>query len=699
MDRRPGSLNVGAIILDDAHVALSSVREAFTLTIKAADHKAVYTELADRFRHAFRDIGRSGMFEDVICGKEYGVVEVPSWSWQMQHIEIQGFLADKVDDVDPFVWPFLRDTLNCCHCLFSKSEATITPIFPPVDLLPTFDDCQRRIYMSATIADDSEIVRTFGASRESVANPITSRSLAGVGERMILAPGLMNLGDVATLPMIKRIATALSEKTLGTVILSPSGVSASEWTDVAQYPATTEEVSLQVSEMQAGNVNYPVVLANRYDGIDLPGNACRFLVMDDLPQGSTNYEAFRMNVMAGSAVSSLLAQRIEQGIGRGTRGGADYCVVILLGAKLGGWVGTRKNLDFLTASTRIQLKMGQVVSGEVKTPEEFRETISKCLNRDRDWVAYHASELSEAAHLATGDTLALRVAAVERKAFKLQRLGECGRAIALLEDIIADEELASEKQWKAWLSAQAARIAFQMDDDQKGQDLQTKAFSGNNNHCRPRKRPSYLARHAPSAQSIAIVNHLQEYEPHSAVLSAFDDATSNLVPQASASQYEQAVADLGKFLGFEAERPDKEFGVGPDVLWRTDEQFDFIIEVKNKKNEDSPLYKKDHAQLLHAAHWFKQAYPNRELKRISALPEALAESKSIPAGTLALRLDDITRMASALRGVLYNLAWTNRMPDALREQCEASLQKAELTPTKITTRFMKPFENASSKPT
>ena len=87
-----------------------------------------------------------------------------------------------------------------------------------------------------------------------------------------------------------------------------------------------------------------------------------------------------MNVVADAAVSSLLAQRIEQGIGRGTRGGADYCVVVLIGSKLVGWIGRKKNPDFLTTSTRVQLKMGQEVSAAVTTEQEFGQTIMKCMN-------------------------------------------------------------------------------------------------------------------------------------------------------------------------------------------------------------------------------------------------------------------------------------------------------------------------------
>ncbi|BAQ48059.1 DEAD/DEAH box helicase [Methylobacterium aquaticum] len=474
-------VKVGAIVLDDAHVALSSVRKAFSLDISAKDHKEVYTELADRFRPAFREIGRNGSFSDIVTGKEFGVIEVPSWAWHRKLDEIQQYLSGKVDDIDAYVWPFLRDNLGVCHCIFSKSGISITPIFPPVDMLPTFDDAKRRIYMSATIADDSEIVRTFGASPDAVGKPITSTSLAGVGERMILVPGLMKLSD-PIVPLVKGLSTWLAGHKQGVAILTPSGAAAKHWTDIADYPEKTTAVSQKVAAMQAGETYGPLVLANRYDGIDLAGSACRFLVLDNLPQGTSNYDVFRMNVVADAAVNSLLAQRIEQGIGRGTRGGADYCVIVLIGTKLVGWIGRKKNLDFLTASTRVQLKLGQEVSEAVATSKEVGDTILKCLRRDPDWVGYHASELADAANAAPIDLLALKVAAVERRAFRLQRLGQYEKALAAIEILMGDEALKADAQRRAWLAALAARIAHQMDDDAKGQTLQTTAYSVNNNH-------------------------------------------------------------------------------------------------------------------------------------------------------------------------------------------------------------------------
>ncbi|MBY3364972.1 DEAD/DEAH box helicase [Rhizobium laguerreae] len=685
---------VGAIVLDDAHVALSSVRDAFTLTITSKDHKEIYRELADRFRPAFKEVGRNGTFTDIVTGKEHGVAEVPSWAWHRKLDELQQYLGGVVNEIDPFVWPFLRDNLAVCHCLFSKAAVSITPIFPPVDLLPTFDDCGRRIYMSATIADDSEIIRTFGASQNAVSKPITSASLAGVGERMILVPSLMNLTDTPIVPMVKKIATLLAGAKRGVAILSPSGPAAKEWTDIAQYPETTKAVSDTIGAMQAGASFGPVVLANRYDGIDLAGNACRLLVLDNLPQGTSNYDVFRMNVVADAAVSSLLAQRVEQGIGRGTRGGADFCVIVLVGAKLVGWIGRKKNLDFLTASTRIQLKMGQEVSEAVTTPKEVGETILKCINRDADWVAYHASELAEAAHIAPLDETSLKMASAERRAFRLQRLGQFEKSLSELEKLMGEAALVKDTQRRAWLAASAARIAYQMEDEQKGQLLQTTAFAANNNHSPPRVRPVYVARPMPGKQSAAIVARLLDYNQRAAILADFEDAVSNLVPEASAARYEEALASLGIYLGFEAERPEKIHEIGPDVLWRTDAAFDFVIEAKSEKDDANPLYKKDHAQLLEAEHWFKQTYPGRDSIRVSALPEAVADEKATPMGSFAFRLDAITQVVNAVRGVLTELTGVGGDLNALSEHCEAALINSKLKPTMIRDVFMKPFGKA-----
>jgi replicative superfamily II helicase len=236
-----------------------------------------------------------------------------------------------------------------------------------------------------------------------------------------------------------------------------------------------------------------------------------------------------------------------------------------------------------------------------------------------------------------------------------------------------------------------------MEDDPKGQKLQTNAFSANNNHTPPRLRPVYVPRPAPGKQASSIVERMMEYDQRAALVADFDVAVADLVPEASAAQYEAALANLGSYLGFDAERPEKVHGVGPDVLWRTDAAFDFVIEAKSEKDEDNPLYKKEHAQLLEAEHWFKQIYPGRDAVRVSALPEAIADEKATPAGSFAFRFDEITKVISALREVLIELGGATGEADALREVCEAALVRAKLKPAVLIKTFMKPFGTATAK--
>jgi replicative superfamily II helicase len=306
--------------------------------------------------------------------------------------------------------------------------------------------------------------------------------------------------------------------------------------------------------------------------------------------------------------------------------------------------------------------------------------------------------LADAAHAAPVDHLALKLAGTERRAFRLQSLGRYEPALQTLEKLIEDPDLAPHPERRAWLSALAARVAYQMGDDERGERLQTYAFGVNNNHTPPKLRPTYVARPIPGSQSAAIVSRLLQYERRGSVISDFAEAVAELVPEASAHRYEEALANLGRYMGFEVERPDNVYGVGPDVLWRTESAFDFVIEAKSDKEEASPLYKKDHAQLLEAEQWFKVNYPGRSALRVSALPEAVAHEKATPVGSYALRLDDITKLVGALRQVLSELVESPGNTEVLHDRCETLLRWAKLKPESIKATFLIPFGSAQRKP-
>ena len=332
-----GSIDLQGLILDDAHTAFSNVRDIFSLQIQREKQRDLYEELTTLFRGDFAQQGRQGTYDDIVVGHDSSILEVPYISWANRADEVRQRVAEAAASDFRFVWPLIRDSFEECHALVSKDQFVITPIHPILDLFPSFTGCTRRIYMSATVADDSSIIRTFDADPDSVSNPISPTSLAGVGERMIIIPELTHLNK-SRIPKLARTLAEGVSKTAGTVILTSSGASAEQWSDVATV-CQGDDVAPVVAELVARSTNGPYVFPNRYDGIDLPGDSCRLLILSGIPQGSNIYDLFRATVLEGSGtINTSLAQRIEQGMGRGTRGGGDHCVVLLLGKDLVGWV-------------------------------------------------------------------------------------------------------------------------------------------------------------------------------------------------------------------------------------------------------------------------------------------------------------------------------------------------------------------------
>ena len=124
-----------AVLADDAHVAFSTVREQFSLQVKKEKDPNGYAHLTTLFRNDFAALDRVGTFDDVVNGVDYGVLEVPYWSWQAKAGQVREYLRTKAQE-HPYQWPFVRDALDHCHCIISRNALVVTPLFPLVDLVP-----------------------------------------------------------------------------------------------------------------------------------------------------------------------------------------------------------------------------------------------------------------------------------------------------------------------------------------------------------------------------------------------------------------------------------------------------------------------------------------------------------------------------------------------------------------------------------
>ncbi len=677
---------VGAVILDDAHAAFSVVRDSFTLDIKSTENKQLYLSLSELFRKSFKDIEKVGTFDDVISGLEYSVLEVPYWAWHEQLGSVRELLKENSEQY-ALIWPLLRDNLHLCHALVSKNCFTITSILPLVNQFPTFSDAPRRIYMSATIADDSDIIRMFDANPQYVANPLTSRSLAGISERMILIPDLMPFSF--TIQHAQHLLSWISSNNLGSVVLASSDNSAAKWAQVGNVAKGPNEVDNLVTKLQEGSYFGPAIFANRYDGIDLPGNSCRLLIISGLPSGTSNYELFRASSLFGGAtITRMLAQRIEQGMGRGARGAGDHCVVLLVGSDLAGWIAKNANFTFLTKATKAQLEMGTEISREVTDLSDLGQTMLRSINRDQAWIEYHAETLAELVDDASPEASEFTLAGGERKAFNLWSDGYYEQAISKLEKITSVDNI--ESQVKGWLEQLGARISDKWGNTEKAEDLQRQAYAHNRNLIRPKILPPYRPLVKLDSQSVAIVELLGGYRLRRGVLQNFESIVSNLHEHATANQFEKALADLAPMLGFRAERHDNN-GEGPDVLWLLPENTGLVIEAKSRKKQKNPLTKEEHGQLLVAAEWFSNHYPDHRSIRVSVHPENTATKAAIAGASHALTYVSLAKIIDDSRMLLTKLSDSQLIGDDLVAECNRLLANSPLNANNFVNSYLVRF--------
>jgi replicative superfamily II helicase len=688
-------VKLGGVICDDAHSALGVVRAAFTISVTRKDHRPLYDELAGRFRTDFESVGRLGSFDDVVEREDFGVLEVPYPAWLAKENEIRELIARGYAEDFKFALPLLRNYFRLCHALVSAREITITPFQPLVHLFPSFNECRRRVFMSATIADDSSIVRTFDANPKSVGNPIVPASLAGVGERMILAPSLMNLKKKTPLEVTKEIAKFVSEKVAGVAILVQSEARGKEWEDVGTV-VIGNAVAQAVKELKSKASRGPFVLASRYDGIDLAGDACRLLVLDGLPTATNSYELFRAEVLRGnSSINVGLAQRIEQAIGRGTRGSGDYCVVFLLGKDLTSWIARSASLALMTPSTRAQVQMGYDISKSVTSPEELMKTVMQCLKRDKDWIRYHAETLADRSERPKVDAQAIEIAWRERAYIGYSLQNDFDEAIRIIREL-PDIDGNLDRHIRGWLWQLGARAALVAKQEHLSQELQRQAFSANNLLVPPAVKPKYEPLVEIGQQVGNILDEVTRYALRKGILDEFERTVALLAPSTTSNQFEEGLKRFGELLGFRAQRPEHQFRVGPDVLWLCGSDYGFVIECKHRKDSKNALSKDEHGQLLTSQQWAKDNYAKRKLISFIVHPSDDSTKPASAEKTSVMTLAKLGELIGVARQFYTDLCSSTAQGAALEKVCAELLTKHGLSAEEIAKRFLTTFKSAKS---
>lgn len=639
---------LGSIVIDDAHACLDAVADQFSIDLPRGH--AAHTALLQLFEDDLKAYSHVGWLE-LDRKDSQSLMAVPFWGWQDRKAKVIEILdANRESQELKFSWPLLKGVIPLCTCVFGAKTLQIKPRCLPIAQVPAFARARRRIYMTATLADDGILVTHLAADPNAIIDPIKPKGAGEIGDRMIVAPQEINpeISDED----VRRLAKTISTKH-NVVVLVPSFTRAKFWEDIATQTLSRESIAEGVAALKSKHVGL-TVLVNRYDGIDLPEDACRLLIVDGIPEVHDLVERLEATVLDGTEIQLLKQiQRIEQGMGRGVRSAEDRCAVLLLGARLTQRVNMPEARRMFTPATLSQIDLGKDVTRQLKGKaiEELQPLLELCINKDSRWWLTGRQRVakapdSNASHIDMATPLI-------RKAFDLASLDQWGAAAAVLQPAVhAEKNLIV----RGYLKQQLAELTH-AENPVEAQKILLAGIADNPRILKPlrgvtyKRIPTSTRSQADAAEDFVRTRFI---DPNGLVL-----WTKALLADLSwdpdrTDKFEAAIQELGRFIGFGSQRPDKTYkDGGPDNLWAMTAEKFVIIECKSGVADREKAISKDFCnQLLGSESWFKTRYAtNCSLELVIVHPSSkFGEAASPSANMRVMNMVALDKLKSAIDG-------------------------------------------------
>lgn len=653
---------VGTLLLDDAHTCVEQIQSQFTIVLPS-EHPA-YSKVVALFASSLRQ-QRPGTYAEICAGVFSAFLAVPYWSWLESQDALIAILSEHREDKElRFTWPLLKDILPICDCVISGGKLQIAARVTQPHNLPSFGAAKRKVYLSATLLDDSQLARDLGVSMENIVSQIRPNEFEDLGERLIIIPADVDY-DLGT-NFAKSVATASTK--INRVVIVPTSREAEGWAAAGAIPVLAENIESALEPLRSSTGSF-LVLISKYDGVDLPDNACRLLVLDGLPRAATLSDWYMQSALEGTPmINAKIAQKIEQGLGRATRGKSDYCVVLVVGNDLVSFVRNKNNRANLSPGTNAQLELGLAITKEIRESSERRNypsglinEINRCLRRDEEWkAAYRAVMEAEAAKdsernkVATSNSLASAVIEYNAARSFLKK-----DFIACEEDTkrLIDRSGLNDRE-RGWFMQLGAAYLYPRDKS-RALSMQKKAFDLNSSLLIPPDGVQYhRMADRTETQAGASLRSLKESASGNELVIRIHTICDRLVFGIESDLFEQALDEVARVIGISSSRPEKTIGKGPDCLWLGPNGTFYVIEAKNEVElTRTEIYKSETEQLLHSLEWFKQEYPGRSARALIIHPAtAIAHAAVFPTGGRVVTPDVLDKFTASVRSFALGIA-------------------------------------------
>ena len=434
--REENNYPIGSVVIDDMHACISCIQEQFSITVPRTN--VLYNLIANLF-YDDMNAQAEGRFNEIVNSQNtFDNMMVPFWSWQEKITQVYQILAsNRENDAVKFKFDLIKDCLKLSHCYISAKEISIIPNCTPIQKITSFDEAKRRIYMSATLPDDSPFSTVMGLDFDKKMTVISPEKANDIGERLIVVPKIINK-DITEFEV--RNAIAQKAEDYNVVVLVPSYAMAECWKSLGGIVLNSSNISQGIGLIK-NNDKGLYVFVNRYDGIDLPDDACRIIVVDGLPNISNMNDRYEQEIVRKSKrIQREQIQRIEQGMGRGVRSSNDYCLVYLLGNQLTNVLYSDDGYEFFSNATKAQFKLSEKMCEQIEgqTIDEIMEIGNYLLERNSDWVEVCKNGISSVEYVKTINVSKYAVAI--RKAFNYALYGDYQKAASMITELVNDED-------------------------------------------------------------------------------------------------------------------------------------------------------------------------------------------------------------------------------------------------------------------
>lgn len=607
--RQTNNYPIGSILMDDVHACLDTITTQFSIRIPLQHN--LYKEIVELFSEQWKNYNSTSYIDIVERSEPMRTTIIPFWMWQEKKKEIYSLLSKYNTDAEEnhciyFNLPLLDDSLATCDCFVTDRGIEIVPEGISISKITSFINAKRKIFMSATLSDDSVFVSAIGLQKHDVTRIISPDNANDIGDRLILFP--RHLNNEITNDEIKEKIFSISQNH-NVVVIVPSIERAKYWDPQNDKTITKNNIEEAVLKLKNAHVGL-LVFVNRYDGIDLPDNACRMLVIDGLPPLRNEKDKYIQSIdPASNILRREQMQRIEQGMGRGVRSNSDSCCVVLMGDNLADVLLRNNGVEFFSNATKEQYNLSKelwdLLKQENSKPDvnEVFELADFSLNREIEWIQKSKERLSAVMYSTEpkfdDNSLALRSAYDSSMSLQQQK------AIAILDQAINNEPQNTTKGYLLQIKAKMMNFI----DKSKAQQILLSGRTVNPGILAPIDGIRYDKSINSVAQAKAICDYINknQFTQNNYVIHV-NAIASSLAFNSDANEFENALQAIGELIGFLSTRPDKETnGEGPDNLWAMGDNKYLIIECKNASTTDS--ISKDYCnQLGGSVRWFNNEY-------------------------------------------------------------------------------------------